>query len=112
MKIVHFVFFKVEVKSFTTRQTKLKPPTHCSKCSNTVRACDYCLACGFTLDVNVSRCVIVRVRVLNLHVRECVCCVTVSLCVFQLEQRALTEQLKVDEPEGPVGVGKNSPKAD
>lgn len=40
----------------------------------------------------------------------CVCCVTVFLCVW--EQRALSEQLKVDEPEGPVGVGKNSPEAD
>lgn len=28
------------------------------------------------------------------------------------EQRALTERLKVDEPEEPGGFGKNSPEAD
>lgn len=39
-------------------------------------------------------------------------CHCISVCAFQEEQPALLEQLKVDEPEGPVGVGKNSPKAD
>lgn len=41
-----------------------------------------------------------------------VCAVSLYFCVFQWEKPALSEQLKVDEPEGPVGVGKNSPEAD
>lgn len=56
---------------------------------------------------------------LCLNVWLCVCwiCMYMSVCAVSLyfcvwEQRALSEQLKVDEPEGPVGVGKNSPEAD
>lgn len=61
------------------------------------------------MNVCLSNCV---GMLLNLHVRTSTCAVSPRYCVFQLEQRALAEQLKVDEPKGPVGVGKNSPEAD
>lgn len=88
-------FFKAEVVNFFPqhlRRCKLNPsllvrqnfkPPHKPLRAPTRGwggACDYCLACGFILYVNVC----LNVCVLNFtYTCVCVCCVTVFLCVFQ-----------------------------